>query len=152
MPGASGPARREWSPARLSTAGAESGLFRSTNGGRAWREVDFPLDDAPVLSLAVAENGTIFAGTESRGLYRSGDRGRTWEQIGSEQIAAPVNALVIAPDSSLWALLSDSLIVSNDARDTWTAHNTPIEEPMTALLVDGIKVIVGLANGDLITL
>ena len=32
--------------------GTESGIFRSTNGGRAWRAVDFPADRAPVRSRA----------------------------------------------------------------------------------------------------
>ena len=51
-------------------AGVESGIFRSTNGGRAWREVDFPMDLAPVISLAVSGN-LIFAGTDENGLHIS---------------------------------------------------------------------------------
>ncbi len=33
-------------------AGTETGLFRSTNGGRAWRELGLPTALAPVLSVA----------------------------------------------------------------------------------------------------
>ncbi|NIV35567.1 MAG: hypothetical protein GWN58_40785, partial [Anaerolineae bacterium] len=70
--------------------GVDSGIFRSTNGGRAWREVDFSPDLAPVLSLALspayAEDGILFAGTESHGLYRSQDGGRTWTRLGEERI------------------------------------------------------------------
>ena len=82
--------------------GIDSGIFRSTNGGRAWREVDFPLDLAPVLSLAAspdyASDGILYAGTESHGLYRSEDRGRTWTRLGADVIVDAVNAILLAPD------------------------------------------------------
>ena len=65
--------------------GVESGIFCSTNGGRAWREVDLPVGYDAVLSLALspdfAEDGVIFAGTESNGLLYSEDKGRTWRQV-----------------------------------------------------------------------
>lgn len=133
-------------------AGVESGIFRSTNGGRAWRDhqIDFPLDYAPVLSLAITTAGVVFAGTEAHGLYRSDDRGRTWVQVAAEQTDTPVNALVVAPDETVWALLSDGLLVSQDGGETWTPHPTQIEQPMTALLVDNDRLLVGLANGEVV--
>jgi photosystem II stability/assembly factor-like uncharacterized protein len=66
--------------------GPESGIFRSMNGGRAWREVDFPTEFAPVISLQLSpnytEDGTLYAGTESHGLFVSSDRGKTWSRLG----------------------------------------------------------------------
>jgi photosystem II stability/assembly factor-like uncharacterized protein len=48
-------------------AGTESGIFESTNGGRAWREVDFPMAYAPVLSIVFTCSRTgdrvVLAGT-----------------------------------------------------------------------------------------
>jgi hypothetical protein len=35
--------------------GVESGVFRSGNGGRAWRETAFPMEAGPVLSLAIRD-------------------------------------------------------------------------------------------------
>ncbi len=57
-------------------AGTESSLFRSTNGGRAWREVELPSGYDPVMSLACSPDfsqqpgrrGILFAGTESPGV------------------------------------------------------------------------------------
>ena len=47
---------------------AESGVFHSGNGGRSWRELDFPTRWAPVLSLAFSPNYAVdeclLAGTE----------------------------------------------------------------------------------------
>lgn len=52
--------------------GTQSGLFRSINSGRSWRDLEFPMDCAPVLCLAVNR-----AGTEAEGLLVSCDEGRT---------------------------------------------------------------------------
>jgi photosystem II stability/assembly factor-like uncharacterized protein len=57
--------------------GTPGGLYYSYNGGRAWRELDFPSDAHPVLALACspeeANRGLVYAGTESAGLYRATD-------------------------------------------------------------------------------
>ncbi|MBK8020735.1 MAG: hypothetical protein IPK19_04730 [Chloroflexi bacterium] len=57
-------------------AGAESGVFRSVSAGRGWRETAFPMDAAPVLSLALF-GGALVAGTEQHGLFAS-DGGEHW--------------------------------------------------------------------------
>ena len=65
--------------------GAESGIYRSKNGGRAWKAVDFPVDSAPVTSLVFSTayefDYTLFAGTIHGALFRSTDRGNHWEEI-----------------------------------------------------------------------
>jgi photosystem II stability/assembly factor-like uncharacterized protein len=108
--------------------GTESGIFRSTNGGRAWREVGFPSDVAPVLSLALspdyAHDGTLFAGTESEGLYGSYDKGRTWTRLGAEAIPDTVNGIVLSPQfpakPHILALLDDAVLVSRDGGQSWS--------------------------------
>lgn len=83
-------------------AGTDSGIFRSTNGGRAWREVDFPGDLAPVLSLALsprfAHDGLLWAGTESCGLYRSTDRGHAWTRVGLDAVDGAVNQILLGAE------------------------------------------------------
>jgi photosystem II stability/assembly factor-like uncharacterized protein len=120
--------------------GTETGIFRSTNGGRAWREVDFDLNLAPVLSLALspdyARDGCLVAGTESHGLYRSNDRGRTWKRLGEavpSLAGAPaqsVSALLLAPEypakPQILAMLANVLLVSRDDGMTWEAWATAI--------------------------
>jgi len=80
--------------------GTESGIFRSTNGGRAWREISFPSESAPVLSLALspdyAHDGTLVAGTESDGLFGSYDKGApgpAW----AKRHRRHVNGVVLSP-------------------------------------------------------
>ncbi len=145
-------------------AGTESGIFRSTNGGRAWREVAFPQDQAPVMSLAISpacsasQDGILFAGTDINGLYASRDRGRTWRRLGEDVLRDSVNAVLLAPDfsrtPSVLAVTSSGIFVSTDAGDTWKAFTAdiPPEESVVAVnapggFMPGAPLLLGLSNG-----
>ena len=62
-------------------AGSGSGLYKSENGGRLWWDMTMPSGDETVLSLALSECGTLYAGCESQGLLRTSDGGATWETV-----------------------------------------------------------------------
>lgn len=108
-------------------AGTQSGIFRSTNGGRAWREVDLPFGFEAVLSLAVSPNfahdATLFAGTENHGLWRSQDGGHTWECVGESVFTEPVNAICLDPQypdrPHCLVLQGGVLFASQDGGESW---------------------------------
>ena len=142
--------------------GSDSGIFRSTNGGRAWREVNFPTDLAPVLSLAIspgyAQDGCLWAGTESDGLFVTHDWGDSWERLAPETIDDMVNSLLVTAVSpkelQLVALLNHRLLVSHDGGHTWRdgVNNLPTEVGLSALaaprgLVAGAPLLIGLDDG-----
>lgn len=52
-------------------AATEAGVYRSNNGGVTWREVSLGLRDTAVLSLTLATDGTLYAGTDGDGVYRT---------------------------------------------------------------------------------
>ncbi len=154
-------------------AGSDSGIFRSTTGGRAWREVDDlrsalrSTDFAPVLSLAIspqyATDGVLLAGTESHGLYRSSDRGRSWTRVGEGALTGAVNGIVLSPDypakPHILGLLGEALLVSRDDGTTWTEWRADlqVEEAMTCVaapagLDPDAPLLVGLANGQVLHL
>ena len=103
-------------------AGTSTGLFRSKNGGLAWREVDIG-GEVGVISLAVSPNfasdGEVFVGTEEMGLCHSTDRGSSWQRLTSWQIEGPVNALHFAGDGTLLAASDIGVYVSYDKGQTW---------------------------------
>ncbi len=65
-----------------------SGLWKTVDGGKSWKALDFPGDfdgDGPsalcgeVLVFDREDDDRIFAGTESKGFFISEDGGETWE-------------------------------------------------------------------------
>jgi photosystem II stability/assembly factor-like uncharacterized protein len=105
-------------------AGTESGLFRSTNGGRAWKEVPLPIGFDAILSLGLwpnfGQDGTLLAGTENNGLLISRDGGKSWHLMKKAMSAAPVNQILLSPASQqIFILHGGTLLASEDGGDTW---------------------------------
>ena len=67
----------------LLAATAESGVFRSTDGGSTWQSCTAGLSHVRVYSLCADAQQTFYAGTADGAIYRSYDRGETWSQWGS---------------------------------------------------------------------
>lgn len=133
--------------------GTESGVFRSRNGGRSWHELAFPMDAAPVLSLAATPQ-LIYAGTEKSGLFTSGDSGTSWEVCGVYDGSA-VNAIVPRGETSeTLILLEDRLLVSSTDQ-SWALFTPPFPAKKLAMTLlphpsrTG-TVIVGFADGDIL--
>lgn len=120
---------QDWPRREVVFAGTEEGLYRSPNGGRAWKRV--ACDEAVYQFIAVSPqfhtDGIVLAGTESNGLWRSQDGGRTFTQV--ESAPEGVNALCAVADG--WLLSDmDSLWRSNDGIE-W--HR--VEESVPALVL-----------------
>ena len=90
--------------------GSGSGLYRSENGGRLWWDMTMPSGDETVLSLALSECGTLYAGCESQGLLRTSDGGNTWETVLKTEGA--VNAVTLAGDRAVIAQVNDGVFQS----------------------------------------
>lgn len=142
-------------------AGAETGLYRSANGGRAWRATAFPTDKAPVLCLAFVNEGAagktrILAGAENHGLWVSGDEGESWTRLAPAIIPESVNDIQIIrkPDGSrhLFALVNDGLLTSADGGQTWTRLMQTGDAPTALLAAADGSIFVGLLGKGIMRL
>lgn len=124
-------------------AATEEGVYRSPNGGLAWRRCSGAAGvfQTLLVSPSFHQDGVVFAGSDGSGLWLSHDGGRHFERVHSAP--AQVNALAWLPDG--W-LLSDSekLYHSSDGLN-WTALTG--SEPALTLLHTPGGIWLGGENG-----
>ncbi len=134
-------------------AGTETGLYCSTNGGRAWRHTGFPAECAPALCIVCIEEGDaretrLIVGTEQHGLMASCDNGETWERLAAAAISGAVNQLHAGRRGenglTIHALVEDGIMRSGDAGKTWTKALRMDGTPTAMLpLAEGILLGIG---------
>ncbi len=134
--------------------GCLSGIFRSKNAGRAWREVDFPANCSSVISLAHLP-GVLLAGTQDDGLYRSYDRGGTWHPSTIDKgsvDAIRYTANQSPPGFHLVALIDGELEFSTDEGATWSrgSFKTGRAAALCMALTRKGTIIIGDETGNII--
>jgi len=99
-----------------------SGIFRSTDNGANWMEVNSGLRLSSFINaLVINSNRHIFAGTSFFGVFRSTDNGGSWTQTG---LKTTVNVLAITnPNGHIFAGTVGKVFRSTDNGATWTATN-----------------------------
>jgi hypothetical protein len=104
-------------------AATASGLFRSSNAGRAWRAIETMPGEPAVQSIALASrfpsHPVILAGTEADGLLRSPDGGGTWHSVGT-LAGRSVTALAWRSESTVAAGTDVGVTASHDGGATWS--------------------------------
>ena len=140
-----------WTDDETVFAGTETGLYRSTNGGRAWRPSGFPSELAPALSIACYDDGRgatqLLLGTESNGLLASRDQGETWAPVGEGVISGAVNQLHAAKEAdgglAVYALTAEGVMRSDDAGLNWS-EQYGADGMLTAMLPLGDFMMLGV--------
>jgi photosystem II stability/assembly factor-like uncharacterized protein len=81
--------RQPWT---FKSGGSGSGLHRSADGGKTWKQVKEGLPEGELgrigLALAPSRPSTVYAVVEAKktALYVSGDTGRTWEKVSDASV------------------------------------------------------------------
>ncbi len=147
-----------WIEEETAYAGTETGLYRSTNGGRAWRHTGFPAEFAPALSITSFDDGRsgltrLLVGTESSGLLASCDQGETWERLAVDSFSGAVNQLHIDANAgnALYALTVDGVMRSDDEGQSWS-DLIRVDGMATAMLPLGDVLLLGLQGEGLMRL
>lgn len=77
-------------PYEFSSGGAQSGLFKTTDGGQTWRKLTNGLPASPLGRIAVAVSpvnpNIVYASIEyeQSAIFRSADKGETWQRRGTQ--------------------------------------------------------------------
>ena len=104
---------------------ADDGVFRSTDGGQTWTEIESTLPYADLWTLAVNPTGpsALYAATAGDGIFKTTDRGATWTALSSGLTGAYVTQVAIDPTNPAIAYVAtyDAGIVKTiDGGQTWT--------------------------------
>ncbi len=121
------------SPATI-YAGTAGGIFRSTNGGGAWRS----LVNLFVKSMALAPDASIFYAGTRGGVYRSANHGANWLVANTGLANFSVNALVLDPANpkTVYAGTGHGIFKSINAGTNWVS----VTNGLTALIINALAI------------
>ncbi|MCY4613323.1 MAG: hypothetical protein OXB94_06865 [Nitrospira sp.] len=124
----------------------EEAVYKTRDGGLAWKRLSEGLRRVRVMNLAIDPQlpANVFAGTLADGVYKSPDGGRRWlprnAGIQKGTISANVNQLVFDPIDSqiLYAATTVGVFQTRDAGQSWTERMRGMSEInfIVALAVD----------------
>jgi photosystem II stability/assembly factor-like uncharacterized protein len=145
-------------------AAAETGLYRSTDGGRAWEDLRVPRRE--VYSVVPGPDGDrLYAGTHPAHLYVSSDDGETWRELeGFQDLPsrdewhtprhrdeAHVRSLGVhqdAPDRVIAGVEVGGVHVSDDRGETWTERREGVQDDVHhVLVVDSETYVASCGDG-----
>ena len=137
-------------------AGTSSGIFRTGNAGRAWREIELPINGfetvlAISFSLEYFSTGVIYAGTESSGLFYSKNRGLNWLRLFENLIDGAVSVLCPIKDGLLIVNQGEVKLLRDGGTSCALWQEKALKEvEVTALCyTSGLQsVLVGCAGGS----
>ena len=120
-------------------AGTADGIFRSIDDGESWIERSIGLTSFHVQTLAVAADGTVYAGTWEGDVFRSPDEGNRWRPMTESHASQSVRALVLLSNGDVLGGGYPCVVRWDAAEQRWRGiYMTPDRRPIMvrALLQD----------------
>ena len=122
-------------------AGTNGGVFKSTNGGSTWSEINNGLTNTDVRSLAIDPTSTqvIYAGTYGGVVFKSTNGGESWESKSLGLANTSVLSLAIDPTSTqtIYAGTWDGgVFKSTNGGSSWSAMNNGLTGTVDSLAID----------------
>ncbi|MBV9324572.1 MAG: hypothetical protein JO352_12380 [Chloroflexi bacterium] len=137
-------------------AATASGVYRTRNAGKSWREIDLGLEVAVqclALSPTFAEDRLALAGTEADGLLRSDDGGARWEPVAGLD-GHSITAIAFSsryPGRPTLAVATDAgIAISEDAGRAWRMIAADVGAVLTLTFVPGASHGVDVAHDEVL--
>ena len=131
-------------------AGTQGSIFRSTDNGTSWSEVNSGLPDVgTVYHFAIIPDGlgglNLFAGTWG-GVFLSTNNGTSWTKAGLT--GTPTNALVVSDTNLFAGSWSGGVYLSSDNGSRWTDVSTGLtDNNVHSLIIKDSYLYAGTDNG-----
>ena len=119
-------------------AACSEGLFKTTDGGESWQELEDPAygEDGYIIGMAIspdyANDETLIVSVRGRGLFETRDGGITFAEIGSGliennyAIEYMAFSMSYATDDTIYAASDEELFRSTDGGTTWEMIPRPV--------------------------
>jgi photosystem II stability/assembly factor-like uncharacterized protein len=115
--------------------GSVHGVFRSTNGGHAWRELPLPREVMPLSGLAFS-GAILVVGSETQGILYSPDVGGAWAKRPTFR-AGQINAVAASPRGTIVAIATPTVVaISSDQGSTWNRTEGSVPRGIISLAVN----------------
>jgi hypothetical protein len=141
------------SSGRIYAGSINNGMYRSTDDGITWSQINSGLTTRRVHSIAVHPSGSIFIGTDSGGVYRSTNNGDNWSPIGL--VGKVVFSIAIKSSGEIFAgysypnLINGGVYRSTNNGVTWDVVGTSsLISVVNVLTVNSSGFIFAGTNGS----
>ena len=134
-------------PSRLFIAGEAGALYRSDDGGGAWRRLSSPYAGSWFSALPLDADRLLLFGLRGS-MYRTENGGGSWTKVSTRTKATLTGALRLKPGLMLVTGLEGALLVSRDGGRS--VSTDAAFKPLTSRL--GISKALGLRDGRVLLL
>ena len=140
----------------IALAATPTGLYRTTNGGRSWREVLEARAAAAFTGVVSAEmegGARTIAIAEDGAVYRSDDLGQHWRVMTMPRSVGDLTTVALLPGGTIIVGATTGIAHSRDGGDTWA--DWPTAAPVISLAshvppATAGTLLVGLADGTIL--
>lgn len=113
------------------------GMFRSTDGGETWEQINRGLTNRSSSALVAMPGGRLFAGTLGRGNFVSGDNGDTWTPINRGMDTQFVLYVFQSRNGDFWSgTFGAGVFHSTDGGSTWTQKNNGLRNLVVYFFIE----------------
>ncbi len=115
-----------------------SGIYRSTDGGATFLQINNGLANQKILAVAPLSNSELLAGSMGNGFYHSLNNGDTWSEFGGLYTPATVSSILVRPSAPLIAGTYYGLYTSSNGGAFWRDFKNGIgKDSINAVIVNG---------------
>jgi len=118
------------SPSDVLFASTTVGLYKSTNNGAEWININNGLEQNRVMTMVFKESGDIFVGTNPGiGIFKSTDEGESWVYLNDSLVSFSIGKLAINSKGHLFAAIGGhGLYRSTDNGENWEEVNNDLSK------------------------